>query len=147
MRIRYSDRAQLAVLHATQEAKRLGHDHVGTEHILLGLMDVGEGAAVQVMSNFGVDLSRVRREVGKIVGTGDTAVVADDIPFTPQAKTLLHYAEEAARHLGHSLLGTGHLLIGILSENEGVAAQVLENLGLHLGAVRDEVLNVLGRKT
>jgi len=143
---RYTERAQLIVLNAQEEAKRLNHDYVGTEHILLGLIAVGEGVAVQVLSVLGIDLSRVHQEVGKIVGTGDTAVPVDDLPFTSRAKNVLNYAEEEAQYMGHPHVDTEHLLLGILREDEGVAARVLENLGLRLGRVREEVLSVLGEK-
>ncbi len=143
---RFTERSQLVVLTAQEEAKRLNHDYVGTEHILLALIAVGEGVAVQVMSNLGVDLRRVRREVEKIVGTGESVMLPDEIPFTPRARKILDYAEEEARHMGHPYVGTEHLLLGILREDEGVAARVLENLGLCLGAVREEVLDLLGEK-
>ena len=143
---RFTERSQRVVLIAQEEAKRLNHDYVGTEHILLGLIAVGEGVAVQVLSNLGVDLRRVRREVEKIVGTGDSVMLPDEIPFTPRAKNVLDYAEEEAQHMGHSYVGTEHLLLGILREDEGVAARVLENLGLRLGVVREEVLDLLGEK-
>ncbi|MDD5630068.1 MAG: ATP-dependent Clp protease ATP-binding subunit, partial [Elusimicrobia bacterium] len=141
---RFTERAQRVILIAQEEAKRLNHDYVGTEHILLGLIALGEGVAAQVLANLGVDLRRVRSEIEKIVGTGDNVMLLGEIPFTPRAKKVLEYAVEEAQHMGHSYVGTEHLLLGLIREEEGVAARVLENLGLRLEVVREEVLNLLG---
>ncbi|MBI4055033.1 MAG: ATP-dependent Clp protease ATP-binding subunit [Elusimicrobia bacterium] len=141
---RFTERAQRVILIAQEEAKRLNHDYVGTEHILLGLIALGEGVAAQVLSNLGVDLRRVRSEIEKIVGTGDNVMLLGEIPFTPRAKKVLEFAVEEAQHMGHSYVGTEHLLLGLIREEEGVAARVLENLGLRLDTVREEVLNLLG---
>ncbi|MHB2025550.1 MAG: ATP-dependent Clp protease ATP-binding subunit [Elusimicrobiota bacterium] len=141
---RFTERAQRVILIAQEEAKRLNHDYVGTEHILLGLIALGEGVAAQVLANLGVDLRRVRSEIEKIVGTGDNVMLLGEIPFTPRAKKVLEYAVEEAQHMGHSYVGTEHLLLGLIREEEGVAARVLENLGLRLDTVREEVLNLLG---
>ncbi|MBI4678601.1 MAG: ATP-dependent Clp protease ATP-binding subunit [Elusimicrobia bacterium] len=141
---RFTERAQRVILIAQEEAKRLNHDYVGTEHILLGLIALGEGVAAQVLANLGVDLRRVRAEIEKIVGTGDNVMLLGEIPFTPRAKKVLEYAVEEAQHMGHSYVGTEHLLLGLIREEEGVAARVLENLGLKLEVVREEVLNLLG---
>ncbi|MBI5211518.1 MAG: ATP-dependent Clp protease ATP-binding subunit [Elusimicrobia bacterium] len=141
---RFTERAQRVILIAQEEAKRLNHDYVGTEHILLGLIALGEGVAAQVLANLGVDLRRVRAEIEKIVGTGDNVMLLGEIPFTPRAKKVLEYAVEEAQHMGHSYVGTEHLLLGLIREEEGVAARVLENLGLRLEVVREEVLNLLG---
>ncbi len=141
---RFTERAQRVILIAQEEAKRLNHDYVGTEHILLGLIALGEGVAAQVLANLGVDLRRVRSEIEKIVGTGDNVMLLGEIPFTPRAKKVLEYAVEEAQHMGHSYVGTEHLLLGLIREEEGVAARVLENLGLRLDVVREEVLNLLG---
>src|SRR3954471_23665080 len=141
---RFTERAQRVILIAQEEAKRLNHDYVGTEHILLGLIALGEGVAAQVLANLGVDLRRVRWEIEKIVGTGDNVMLLGEIPFTPRAKKVLEYAVEEAQHMGHSYVGTEHLLLGLIREEEGVAARVLENLGLRLDVVREEVLNLLG---
>jgi len=140
----FTERAQRVILIAQEEAKRLNHDYVGTEHILLGLIALGEGVAAQVLANLGVDLRRVRSEIEKIVGTGDNVMLLGEIPFTPRAKKVLEYAVEEAQHMGHSYVGTEHLLLGLIREEEGVAARVLENLGLRLEVVREEVLNLLG---
>ncbi len=141
---RFTERAQRVILSAQEEAKRLNHDYVGTEHILLGLIALGEGVAAQVLANLGVDLRRVRSEIEKIVGTGDNVMLLGEIPFTPRAKKVLEYSVEEAQHMGHSYVGTEHLLLGLIREEEGVAARVLENLSLRLEAVREEVLNLLG---
>src|SRR6185503_1634772 len=141
---RFTERAQRVILIAQEEAKRLNHDYVGTEHILLGLIALGEGVAAQVLANLGVDLRRVRAEIEKIVGTGDNVMLLGEIPFTPRAKKVLELAVEEAQNMGHSHVGTEHLLLGLIREEEGVAAQVLENLGLRLDVVREEVLNLLG---
>ncbi|MFH1619979.1 MAG: ATP-dependent Clp protease ATP-binding subunit [bacterium] len=144
MSTRFTERAQRVILIAQEEAKRLNHDYVGTEHILLGLIALGEGVAAQVLANLGIDLRRVRVEIEKIVGTGDNMMLLGEIPFTPRAKKVLEYAVEEAQHMGHSYIGTEHILLGLIREEEGVAARVLENLGLKLDVVREEVLNLLG---
>src|SRR5207244_980790 len=141
---RFTERAQHGILIAQEEAKRLNHDYVGTEHILLGLIALGEGVAAQVLANLGVDLRRVRAEIEKIVGTGDNVMLLGEIPFTPRAKKVLELAVEEAQNMGHNYVGTEHLLLGLIREEEGVAAQVLMNLGLKLDDVRAEVLNLLG---
>ncbi|MBP9127947.1 MAG: ATP-dependent Clp protease ATP-binding subunit, partial [Elusimicrobia bacterium] len=122
----------------------LNHDYVGTEHLLLGLIALGEGVAAQVMANLGVDLRRVRGEVEKIVGTGDNVMLLGEIPFTPRAKKVLELAVEEAQNMGHNYVGTEHLLLGLIREEEGVAARVLENLGVRLDVVREEVISLLG---
>ena len=141
---RFTERAQRVILIAQEEAKRLNHDYVGTEHILLGLIALGEGVAAQVLANLGVDLRRVRAEIEKIVGTGDNVMLLGEIPFTPRAKKVLELAVEEAQNMGHSHVGTEHLLLGLIREEEGVAAQVLENLGVRLDIVREEVISLLG---
>jgi ATP-dependent Clp protease ATP-binding subunit ClpC len=142
---RYTNRAQLVVLIAQEEAKRLNHDYLGTEHLLLGLMAQGEGTAVQVLSRLGVDLRRMRGEIVKIVGTGDNVMFLDDIPFTIYAKNVLKLAEEEAQNRDCDFVGTEHLLLGLIREQEGVAARVLENSGLRLEIVRAEVEALLGQ--
>ncbi|MFA5160864.1 MAG: ATP-dependent Clp protease ATP-binding subunit [Elusimicrobiales bacterium] len=144
MSTRFTDRAQKVILIAQEEAKRLNHDYVGTEHILLGLVALGEGVAAQVLTNLGVDFKKVRQEIEKIVGTGDNMMLLGEIPFTPRAKKVLEYAVEEAQHMGHSYIGTEHILLGLIREEEGVAARVLENLGLKLDAVREAVLEFIG---
>src|SRR3989338_4814849 len=141
---RFSERAQRAILIAQEEAKRLNHDYVGTEHILLGLVALNEGVAAQVLANLGVDLKKVRGEIEKIVGSGDNIMQLGEIPFTPRAKKVLELAVEEAQKMGHTYVGTEHILLGLIREEEGVAARVLENLGVRLEVVREEVLNLLG---
>lgn len=140
---RFTERAQRIVLIAQEEAKRLNHDFVGTEHILLGLIALGEGVAAQVLANLGADLRRCRQEVEKIVGTGESLMMLGEIPFTPRAKKVLEYATEEAQTLGHSYIGTEHLLLGLIREEGGVAAKVLEAMNFRLEVVREEVLNVI----
>ncbi|OGS07098.1 MAG: hypothetical protein A2270_03795 [Elusimicrobia bacterium RIFOXYA12_FULL_51_18] len=144
MGTRFTERAQRVILIAQEEAKRLNHDYVGTEHILLGLIALGEGVASQVLASLGIDLRKVRAEIEKIVGLGDNMMLLGEIPFTPRAKKVLEYAVEEAQHMSHSYIGTEHILMGLIREEEGVAARVLENLGLKLETVREEVLSILG---
>ncbi len=131
---------------ANQEAQRFNHEYIGTEHILLGLVKEGSGVAANVLKNLDVDLRKIRLEVEKIVqhGPGGEQVVMGRLPHTPRAKKVIEYSIEEARNLNHNYVGTEHLLLGLLREQEGVAAQVLMNLGLKLEDVREEVLNLLG---
>ena len=141
---RFTQRAQKAILLAQQEAKRLNHDYLGTEHILLGLVALGEGVAAQVLQDLGIDLKKVRREVEKMVGTGDNILLVGEVPFTPRAKKVLELAVQEARDMGHNYVGTEHLLLGLIREGEGVAAKVLEGLGASLDLVRGQITNLLG---
>ncbi|HOW27237.1 MAG TPA: ATP-dependent Clp protease ATP-binding subunit [Elusimicrobiota bacterium] len=141
---RFTERAQRVILIAQEEAKRLNHDYVGTEHLLLGLIALGEGVAAQVLANLGVDARRVRAEIEKIVGTGDNVMLLGEIPFTPRAKKVLELGVEEAQQMGHNYVGTEHLLLGLIREEEGVAARVLENLGVRLDVVREEIISLLG---
>ncbi|HOP76985.1 MAG: ATP-dependent Clp protease ATP-binding subunit [Thermogutta sp.] len=129
---------------ANQEAQRFNHEYVGTEHILLGLIKEGSGVAANVLRNLDVDLKKIRLEVEKLVQTGPDMVTMGRLPLTPRARKVIEYATEEARNLNHNYIGTEHLLLGLLREQEGVAAQVLMNLGLKLEEVREEVLNLLG---
>jgi ATP-dependent Clp protease ATP-binding subunit ClpC len=129
---------------ANQEAQRFNHEYIGTEHILLGLVKEGSGVGANVLKNLGVDLHKVRMEVEKLVKTGPDMVTMGKLPQTPRAKKVIEYAIEEARNLNHNYVGTEHLLLGLLREHDGVAAQVLMNLGLKLDEVREEVLNLLG---
>jgi ATP-dependent Clp protease ATP-binding subunit ClpC len=144
MSTRFTDRAQKVIMIAQEEAKRLSHDYVGTEHVLLGLVSLGEGVAAQVLSNSGVSFAHIRMEIEKMVGMGDNMMLLGEIPFTPRAKKVLEYAVEEAQHMGHSYIGTEHILLGLIREEEGVAARVLENLGLKLDSVRQAVLELIG---
>lgn len=141
---RFTDRVQRVIIIAQEEAKRLNHDYVGTEHLLLGLVALGEGVAAKVLSNLGVDLRKVRNEVEKLVGTGDNVMLLGEIPFTPRSKKVLELAVEEAQSMGHTYVGTEHLLLGILREEEGIAARVLENLAVKINDVREEVVNLMG---
>jgi len=141
---RFTDRARKVMALANQEAQRFNHEYVGTEHILLGLVKEGQGVAANVLHNLQVDLKKIRLEVEKIVKSGPNMVTMGKLPQTPRAKKVIEFAIEEARNLGHNYVGTEHLLLGLLREHDGVAAQVLMNLGLKLDDVRTEVLNILG---
>jgi ATP-dependent Clp protease ATP-binding subunit ClpC len=141
---RFTDRARKVMGLARQEAQRLNHEYIGTEHILLGLVQEESGVAANVLKNMDVDLKKIRIEVEKLVQSGGATVTMGQLPFTPRAKKVLEYALEEASQLGHNYIGTEHLLLGLLRESDGVAAQVLLNLGLKLEEVRDEVLELLG---
>src|SRR5262245_32209426 len=141
---RFTDRARKAMALANQEAQRFNHEYIGTEHILLGLAKEGSGVGANVLKNLDVDLRKVRLEVEKLVKSGPDMVTMGKLPQTPRAKKVIEYAIEEARNLNHNYVGTEHLLLGLLREHDGVAAQVLRNLGLKLEEVREEVLNLLG---
>lgn len=141
---RFTDRARKVMALANQEAQRLNHEYIGTEHILLGLVKEGTGVGATVLKQLDVDLRKVRMEVEKLVKSGPDMVTIGRLPQTPRAKKVIEYAIEEARNLGHNYVGTEHLLLGLLREQDGVAAQVLMNLGLKLEEVRQEVLNLLG---
>lgn len=144
---RFTERARRVVLLAREEAKRLDHDYLGTEHLLLGLISEGEGVAAIALQNLDIDLEQVRQEVEKTVGRGGGSLFLGQIPFTPRAKKVLELAVTEARTLGHNYIGTEHLLLGLIREGEGVAAQVLINLGADLEKVRQEINNLLGGKS
>src|SRR5579885_2113435 len=141
---RFTDRARKVMQLANQEAQRFNHEYIGTEHILLGLVKEGSGVAANVLKNLDIDLRKIRLEVEKIVQSGPDMVTMGKLPQTPRAKKVIEYAIEEARNLNHNYVGTEHLLLGLLREQEGVAAQVLMNLNLKLEDVREEVLNLLG---
>ncbi|HUU83930.1 MAG TPA: Clp protease N-terminal domain-containing protein, partial [Phycisphaerae bacterium] len=141
---RFTDRARKVMALANQEAQRFNHEYIGTEHILLGLVKEGSGVGANVLKNLEVDLRKVRLEVEKLVKSGPNMVTMGKLPQTPRAKKVIEYAIEEARNLNHNYVGTEHLLLGLLREQDGVAAQVLMNLGLKLDEVREEVLNLLG---
>src|SRR4030088_907761 len=141
---RFTDRARKVLQLANQEAQRFNHEYIGTEHILLGLVKEGSGVAANVLKNLDIDLRKIRLEVEKIVQSGPDMVTMGKLPQTPRAKKVIEYSIEEARNLNHNYVGTEHLLLGLLREQEGVAAQVLMNLGLKLEDVREEVLNLLG---
>ncbi|MDZ4828712.1 MAG: ATP-dependent Clp protease ATP-binding subunit [Phycisphaerae bacterium] len=141
---RLTDRARKVMALANQEAQRFNHEYIGTEHILLGLVKEGSGVGANVLKNLDIDLRKVRLEVEKLVKSGPEMVTMGKLPQTPRAKKVIEYAIEEARNLNHNYVGTEHLLLGLLREHDGVAAQVLMNLGLKLEEVREEVLNLLG---
>src|SRR5579862_657678 len=144
---RFTDRARKVMSFARQEAERFNHDYIGTEHILLGLVKEGSGVAANVLENLDVDLEKVRLEVEKLVKPAPDVVTIGQLPFTPRAKKVLEFAIDEARALDHNYVGTEHLLLGLLREQEGLAAQVLMNLGLKLDDVRSEVMEFLGAET
>src|SRR6185295_18583623 len=141
---RFTDRAKKVMNLARQEAQRFNHEYLGTEHILLGLVQEGSGVAANVLKNMNIELAKIRGEVEKIVKTGPSMVTMGQLPFTPRAKKVLELSMEEAANLGHNYIGTEHLLLGLIKENEGIAAQVLMNLGVKLEDVREEVLDFLG---
>ena len=140
---RFTEKAIKVIMLAQEEARRLGHNFVGTEQILLGLIGEGTGVAAKVLRSMGVNLKDARIDVEKIIGRG-SGFVAVEIPFTPRAKRVLELSLEEARQLGHNYIGTEHLLLGLIREGEGVAARVLENLGVDLSKVRTQVIRMLG---
>ncbi|NOX59645.1 MAG: ATP-dependent Clp protease ATP-binding subunit [Planctomycetes bacterium] len=141
---RFTDRARKVMALANQEAQRFNHEYIGTEHCLLGLVKEGSGVGANVLKNLEVDLRKVRLEVERLVKSGPDMVTMGRLPQTPRAKKVIEYAIEEARNLNHNYVGTEHLLLGLLREQDGVAAQVLMNLNLKLDEVREEVLNLLG---
>jgi ATP-dependent Clp protease ATP-binding subunit ClpC len=140
---RFTEKAIKVIMLAQEEARRLGHNFVGTEQILLGLIGEGTGVAAKTLKSMGVSLKDARIEVEKIIGRG-SGFVAVEIPFTPRAKRVLELSWDEARQLGHNYIGTEHLLLGLIREGEGVAVRVLENLGVDLSRVRSNVIRMLG---
>lgn len=141
---RFTDRARKVMALANQEAQRFNHEYIGTEHILLGLVKEGSGVGATVLKNLDVDIKKLRLEIEKLVKPGPEMVTIGKLPQTPRAKKVIEYAIEEARALNHNYVGTEHILLGLLRETDGIAAQVLMNLGLKLEDVRQEVLNLLG---
>jgi ATP-dependent Clp protease ATP-binding subunit ClpC len=141
---RFTERARKVIILAKEEARRFNHDYIGTEHILLGLIREGEGVAAAVLEKLGLSLENIRLEIEKLVQPGPTTQIMGDIPFTPRAKKALEFAAEEARSLGHNYIGTEHILLGLIREEEGVAYQVLLNLGLDVNTVRNKIMEVLG---
>jgi ATP-dependent Clp protease ATP-binding subunit ClpC len=141
---RFTERARKVIVYAKEEARRFNHDYIGTEHLLLGLIREGEGVAAAVLQKLGLDLETIRLEVEKLVQPGPQTQVLGDIPFTPRSKKALELSAEEARALGHNYIGTEHLLLGLVKEGEGMAYRVLLNLGLDLGKLRNEVMELLG---
>ncbi len=144
---RFTDRARRVMALARKEAQRFNHDFIGTEHVLLGLIQEGSGVAANVLKNLGVETEKIRREIEKNVQSGPSMVTMGQLPFTPRAKKVLELSMEEAHELGHNYIGTEHLLLGLIRENDGVAAQVLLDLNLKLEDVREAVLDLLGAES
>ena len=144
---RFTDRARKVMLFANYEALRFSHDYVGTEHILLALVKEGAGVAAHALEKCGLDLRKVRLEVEKLVVSGPELVIPRELPQTPRAKKVIEYAIAEARNFGHGHVGTEHLLLGLLRESEGTAAQVLMNLGLRLDTLHQEILTLLANES
>jgi ATP-dependent Clp protease ATP-binding subunit ClpC len=140
---RFTDRARQVVVLAQEEARMLNHNYIGTEHLLLGLVHEGEGVAAKALESLGISLEAVRQQIEEIIGQGQQAP-AGHIPFTPRAKKVMELAGREATDLGHNYIGTEHLLLGLIREGEGVAAQVLVKLGADLAGVRQQVIHLLG---
>jgi len=140
---RFTDRARRVVVLAQEEAKMLNHNYIGTEHILLGLIHEGEGVAAKALESLDISLEAVREQVQEIIGQGQQAPTGH-IPFTPRAKKVLELSLREALQLGHNYIGTEHILLGLIREGEGVAAQVLVKLGADLNRVRQQVILALG---
>jgi len=139
---RFTDRARRAVDLADEEARRLNHSYIGTEHILLGLIREGEGVAARALESLGISLDDVRRQVEQIIGQGQQEP-HEQIPYTPRAKKVLELSLREAKQLGHHYIGTEHILLGLIREGHGVAAQVLTELGADLNRVRQQVIQLL----
>ncbi len=143
LRARFTERARRTLSLAQEESQRLHHNYIGTEHLLLGLVRVEDGVSAKVLANLGVELDKVRSRVEFIIGRGDR-IVQGDIGLTPRAKKVMELSVDEALRLGHHYIGTEHLLLGLVREGEGIAAGVLESLGVRLERVRAETLRVLG---
>ncbi|NNJ47458.1 MAG: NDP-hexose 4-ketoreductase, partial [Acidimicrobiia bacterium] len=139
---RFTERARRVVVLAQEEARLLNHNYIGTEHILLGLIHEGEGVAARALETMGIGLDSVRQQVVDIIGQGSQAP-SGHIPFTPRAKKVLELSLREALQLGHNYIGTEHILLGLIREGEGVAAQVLQKLGADLHKVRQTVIQLL----
>jgi ATP-dependent Clp protease ATP-binding subunit ClpC len=147
MQDRFTDRVRKVIYFARDEANRLQHDYIGTEHLLLGIVREGEGIAAKVLSKLDLDFEQIQQAVENMVKSSGGTLTIGEIPFTPRAKRVLELAIEEARLLGHNYVGTEHLLLGLIREGEGVAAQVLTELGVDRKRVREEVLKLLGPST
>ncbi len=143
---KFTERARKVLHLAQEEAQRLHHNYIGTEHLLLGLVREGEGIAAKVLTSFGVDLEQVRKAVEDIIGRGDR-IVLGEIGLTPRAKKVIEFAFDEAKRLNHHYIGTEHLLLGLLREGEGIGAGVLESFGLSLQEVRAKTIQVLNEQS
>ncbi|MFC4559696.1 ATP-dependent protease ATP-binding subunit ClpC [Virgibacillus kekensis] len=139
---RFTERAQKVLALSQEEAVRLGHNNIGTEHVLLGLVREGEGIAAKALQSLGLEISKIQEEVEKLIGVGKQPM--QTIHYTPRAKKVVELSQDEARKLGHSYVGTEHILLGLIREGEGVAARVLNNLGVSLNKARQQVLQLLG---
>src|SRR5437764_728665 len=142
---RFNDRAKRVLALAQDEAIRFNHNYIGVEHLLLGLVREGEGVAARVLDSLGVELSKARTAVEFIIGGGDATTSPSEITLSPRTKKVIELAIDEARKLGHSYVGTEHLLLGIVREGEGIASGVLESLGVSLEKVRHQVIATLGQ--
>jgi ATP-dependent Clp protease ATP-binding subunit ClpC len=140
---RFTDRARRVVVLAQEEARALGHSYIGTEHILLGILRESDGVGARALESLGISLAAVRVQVEEIIGQGDPSMLPSHIPFTPRAKKVLELSLREALQLGHNYIGTEHILLGLIREGEGVAAQVLVKLGADLNRVRQQVIQLL----
>lgn len=139
---RYTDRARRVVMLAQEEARMLKHNYIGTEHLLLGMLAEGEGIACQALVSLGIELEEVRNQVRQVIGIGQEAP-AGHIPFTPRAKKVMELSLREGLQLGHNYIGTEHILLGLIREGDGVAAQILVKLGAELTRVRQQVIQLL----
>src|SRR5579859_517288 len=139
---RFTERARRVIHFAQEEAQRLQHNYIGTEHLLLGLVREGEGVATQVLTSFDMDLEKVRQAVEQVIGRGDHPV-SGEVGLTPRAKKVIELAVDEARSLNHHFIGTEHLLLGLLREGQGIAARALESFGLDLQTARERTLQIL----
>ena len=141
---RFTERAQRVIILAREEAGRLRHDYIGTEHLLLGLLREGSGVAIAVLQGLGLNIDRVKKEVEKMAPGGGGALILGDVPFTPMAKKALELSIEEAQSMGHNYVGTEHLLLGLVREGEGIAARALSNLGITVEKLREVTVDFLG---
>src|SRR5690242_7425886 len=141
---KFTDRARKVLTLAQEEAQRFNHNYIGTEHLLLGLIREGDGVAARVLKNLGIELSKVRAATEFIIKRGERAVMGE-IGMTPRAKKVIELAVDEARRLNHHYIGTEHLLLGLIREGEGIAAGVLESLGVNLEKVRAQVMQVVSQ--
>lgn len=142
---KFSQRARKVLTLAQEEAHRFNHNYIGTEHILLGLVRENEGLAIKVLANLNIQPNSIRAAVEDIIARGDQTRTGNEIGLTPRAKKAIEYAVDEARQLNHSYIGTEHLLLGLIREKDGIAASVLDNLGVTLDNVRDEIIRTLNQ--
>lgn len=143
---RFNEQARVSLTSAQEEARRFQHNYVGTEHLLLGILHDERNTATQILNELGLDLSRVRKDVEYIIGRGDRIILGDEIGFTPRSKKAIELAVDEARRLNHNYVGAEHLLLGLVREGEGIAAGVLEQLGVNLEKVRVQIIKVLSQR-